>query len=53
MLLSITNILLVFIFLNRAFKLGYTKECYSVANILSDKDRSTSLPLITILGIEF
>ena len=26
-------------FLNRAFKLGYTKVCYSVLNILSEKDR--------------
>ena len=40
MVLSITNILAVLIILfNRAFKLGYTKECYSVLNILSKKDR--------------
>ena len=42
MVLSITNILAVLqliIFLNRAFKLGYTIECYSVLNILSEKDR--------------
>ena len=26
-------------FFNRAFKLGYTKECFSVLNILSEKDR--------------
>ena len=39
MVLSITNILAVLTFFNRAFKLGYTKECYSVLNILSEKDR--------------
>ena len=33
-------------FVNRVFKLGYTKECYSVLNILSEKDRQ--LCLLTI-----
>ena len=50
-------------FVNRVFKLGYTKECYSVLNILSEKDRQLweKISLLTIhfvtsyhqLGIEF
>ena len=50
-------------FFNRAFKLGYTKECYSVLNVLSEKDCQLwgKISLLTIhfitsyhqLGIEF
>ena len=39
MLFIINALAVLIIFFNRVFKLGYTKECFSVLNILSEKHR--------------